>query len=651
MIDTAAAALRRALAEGRARAAQRRERHYRHPRLSRHGDVPEPVMAAAEALRAIGPACLLDLALATGSPLLRDVLAVRATRGAADWRMLRQALLDGSAARLPLRAPRLVELLRVARTHPDEGDEPTVLGAGAVHAHERWPRRELDSPARRTLIELLIEAGERERAARLLGPRIGRGAGARLVALDLDNPFTGAGGDPARWARGFASLFTTAGLEPVRVRDGVGHALDRVVCDAPAGALAGGPLVSVVMSVRDPGDELLTAVDSIVAQTYAHWQLLLIDDGSGSTADAVLAQAAQRDPRIRLIRHAESTGPYVRRNDALAQAEGEIVTFHDGDDWSHPRRLEHQLAPLLAADPPLATLCASLRVTDRLEAVHGRGRALRLTESSLMMRRGEAVERIGYFDAVRRAADSGYRLRLETQGAVQLVDPTAPLSLVRFRPSTLSGADLRDGYTHPSRVAYADAHAHWLAAEQRAGRAPRLESAPTERPFPAHPWIVRGENRTGPVSAVLVADGRASAAAVARYRLPIALDALRGAAAPVALHHAPEPQPGPATGPFITVVRAARAAGGLVDVVPGDVLETPVVVALSTAAALSLAGTIRTPGAELVLVVDPGDAQDALRAPAAEQQLRRAFPSGLPSVRRISPAALADALSAAARAR
>ena len=642
------ARIRLTYARTRGRGIARREARYLHEPLRPAACLGPALSEAAEALRATGPVSLLDLALATGSPLLRDVLALRATRGLADWPLLRRALLDGTAARLPLQAPRLVELLRAVRAHPaadaTAADELTAVARGAVLAHERWPWLELDSPARRTLVELLLEAGERERAARLLGPRIGRGAGARLVALDLDNPFTGPGGDAARWARGFAALFTAAGLEPVRVAEGDGHALDRVRCDAAAGSVTSGPLVSVVMSVRDPGPELLTAVDSIVAQTYSRWQLVLIDDGSGPTADAVLEQAARRDARIHFIRHTQSAGPYVRRNDALAAVEGEFVTFHDGDDWSHPRRLEWQLAPLLADDPPLATLCASLRVTDRLETVHGRGRGLRLTESSLMMRRVDAVERIGYFDAVRRAADSGYRLRLETQGAVRLVDPAVPLSLVRFRPSTLSGADLRDGYTHPARATYADAHAHWLASEQRAGRAPRLDRAPAERAFPAHPWIVRGEPRTTAVAAVLVADGRAAAPPAARYRLPLALEAALSAGPPVALCHAPEPQPGPATGAFSAAVRAARAGGALVDIVPGDTLAAPIVVALSTAAALSLSGTIDTPGAELLVVVDPTDPQDALRAPAAEQQLRRAFPSGLPEVRRISPAELAAAL-------
>jgi len=634
------------MASARARRAQRREARFEHPQLARSVDVPATALDAAEALWRVGPISLLDHALATASPVLRDVLALRATGGAADWGMLRSRLLDGTAERLAVRAPELVAVLRTARAHPADADDLRAVRLGAVLAHERWPVRELDSPARRSLVELLLDAGERTRAARLLGPRLGRGAGARLALLDIDNPFTGEGGRPERWAHGFAALFDARGFEPVRVTTGPAeHPFDRVSCDAPPGSAPAGPLVSVVLAVRDPGPELVTAVDSIVAQTYGHWQLMLIDDGSGPAADALLESTAARDPRIVLTRHDTSAGPFVRRNEALAEATGEIVTFHDGDDWSHPRRLEKQLAPLLGAAPPLATLCASLRVTDRLEAVHGRGRSLRITESSIMMRRAEAVRLIGFFDGVRRAADSGYRLRLETQGDVRVVEPSVPLSLVRYRASTLTGTDLRDGFTHPARVAYSDAHAHWLAGEHRAGRPPRLEHPQVQRAFPAHPYIVAGDSADLSAAALLVGDARASSQATARYRLNVAVEQAARPGAPVALLHAPEPKPGHATGPSSDAVRSTRAVGALIDAIPGDRVATPRVVVLSTAVALSLAAPLDTPGAELVLVVDPDDRLDTLCAAAAEQQLLRVFPSALPSVRRVSPGELAAELA------
>lgn len=589
----------------------------------------------------MGPVALLNHALSSGSPLLRDALVMRATNGAFYWRTLRSALLDDDAPNPAVRGPELVSALRAVRTHPDDDDDLRAVHRGAVLACRRWPVLEVDGPARRMLVELLLEAGERDRASRLLGPRSGRGPGARLVALDLDNPFVGSTRRADRWARSFAALFTAHGLEPVSI-DAVhddappSHPFDRLRCAAPPAVGITGPLVTVILAVRDPGPEFVTAVDSIIAQTYSNWELVVIDDGSGASGDSVLDGIVERDERIRLVRHAISAGPYVRRNEALSTVAGAYVTFHDGDDWAHPRRLERQLLPLLAPDPPIATVCASLRVTDRLEAVHGRGRSLRITESSIMVHRASTTHLIGFFDSVRRGADSGYRLRLATQGVVQLVDPEVPLSLVRYRPMTLSGTDLRDGWTHPARVAYADAHEHWLALELDEGRTPTIAFPAEHRAFPAHPYIVAGGRVDTAVDIVMVGDARASARTGMHERLHSVIESLEARQGVVAMIHAAEPGTGSDARRFSRVVREARACGLLIDTVAGDRVLTPVVVALSTVAALTLGTQVETPDAELLLVVDSTDPLDMLRGPAAERAMTQTFSGAQPTVRRVS---------------
>lgn len=609
--------------------------------------VPAALIDAANSMRATGPLALVDHALASGSPLLRDVLILRATRGAADWAALRALLLDGRADRIAVLAPTLVSALRVVRAHAVDDDDVCAVHLGAVLAYHRWPVLEFDSPARRTLIELLLDAGERRRASKLLGLRLGRGAGARLVALDLVNPFTGAGGDAQQWARRLAALHTGHGLEPVWIAPIVGDnerlapvaVFDRLRCDASPGAP--GPLVSVVLAVRDPGPELVTAVESIIAQTHTNWELIIIDDGSGPAADAALHEVVGRDNRIRLIRHEHSAGPYRRRNEGMCEARGDVITFHDADDWSHPRRLERQLAPLLAARPPLATVCSSLRVTDRLEAVHGRGRALRVTESSIMFGRERAIRLVGFFDAVRRAADSGYRLRLQSQGEVRVVDPDVPLSLVRYRPTTLSGTDLRDGWTHPARVAYADAHAHWLGREVEHERAPFIGFRTEHRPFVAPRYIVKGLPAEHVIDLLIVADARAHAAEPVRRRLEGLLAVAAAREMTVALLHAAEPALGHATGAFSRPVRDSRESGTLVDVVPGDRVEARRVIVLSTAVALSLGSPYAVVASECLLVVDLADRDDAMRVDAAEAAVRLALVTDAAPVVRISPDELA----------
>lgn len=111
-------------------------------------------------------------------------------------------------------------------------------------------------------------------------------------------------------------------------------------------------LVSVIMPVLDAAAFLGEAIDSVLAQTYDLWELLLVDDGSGDGSLAIAASYAARDERIRLLRHPDASRPHgasASRNLALAQAKGELVAFLDGDDVWLPDNLASQTAALCAA--------------------------------------------------------------------------------------------------------------------------------------------------------------------------------------------------------------------------------------------------------------------------------------------------------------
>src|SRR4029078_8523964 len=106
-----------------------------------------------------------------------------------------------------------------------------------------------------------------------------------------------------------------------------------------------------------------TTVRSLVAQTWTNHEILLVDDGSPVEFDPILRAATGLDPRVRLIRMVTNGGTYLARNAGLDAASGDFVTFQDSDDWSHPLRLELQIATLLADEPIFSTTSVGMRVT------------------------------------------------------------------------------------------------------------------------------------------------------------------------------------------------------------------------------------------------------------------------------------------------
>lgn len=104
------------------------------------------------------------------------------------------------------------------------------------------------------------------------------------------------------------------------------------------------PFITVAMPVYNAGPHLRDAVLSIILQTYTHWQLFIIDDGS--TDNALDSIRDIRDDRIRVLRDGDNKGLAARLNQAIDLAEGEYFARMDQDDISYPTRFERQVAAL-----------------------------------------------------------------------------------------------------------------------------------------------------------------------------------------------------------------------------------------------------------------------------------------------------------------
>lgn len=108
------------------------------------------------------------------------------------------------------------------------------------------------------------------------------------------------------------------------------------------------PLVTVAMPVYNAGKHLRLAVLSIVKQTFANWEFLIVDDGS--TDNALQDIADIDDSRIRVFRDGVNKGLAVRLNECIDLARGQYFARMDQDDVSYPERFAYQVKALQDED-------------------------------------------------------------------------------------------------------------------------------------------------------------------------------------------------------------------------------------------------------------------------------------------------------------
>jgi len=190
-------------------------------------------------------------------------------------------------------------------------------------------------------------------------------------------------------------------------------------------SLSAEPLVSVIIPTYKRAQLLRRSVLSVLAQTYRHFELLVIDDCSPDETPEVMR--AFTDPRVRYIRLEQNQRAARARNIGIEAARGELIAFHDDDDVWLIQKLERQVAALRDAPADVGlNIAAYLRYfDDHVEYVGGQARfegmdfrkgplsgfALIATPGWLVRR--ECLQKAGGFDAGLRSWDDwelGYRL-------------------------------------------------------------------------------------------------------------------------------------------------------------------------------------------------------------------------------------------------
>ena len=206
--------------------------------------------------------------------------------------------------------------------------------------------------------------------------------------------------------------------------------------------------MSVVVPTYNRERTLPRALDSVLAQTYADFEVLVVDDGSTDQTAALAAEYEARDERVRYLRQSQNAGVSAARNRGLREARGEFVAFLDSDDEWRPEKLDRQIRRFRELPARVGLLYSGVEDvgpgghrTVRVPAHRGDLHRTLLERnvihglSGVVLRRA-AVEHAGLFDeGIPAIEDYEYWLRVTDRFEADFV----PAPLVRYHDADDSG--------------------------------------------------------------------------------------------------------------------------------------------------------------------------------------------------------------------
>ena len=124
------------------------------------------------------------------------------------------------------------------------------------------------------------------------------------------------------------------------------------------------PLVSILMPAYNAEKYVEEAIDSIIAQTYKSWELLVCDDASSDNTFRIIEHYPQKDHRIKLFKNERNLKELNTRNILLQHAKGGLITFQDADDHSHSHRIKRMVSEF-DKNPKLGLLSTQVAYIDK----------------------------------------------------------------------------------------------------------------------------------------------------------------------------------------------------------------------------------------------------------------------------------------------
>ena len=118
------------------------------------------------------------------------------------------------------------------------------------------------------------------------------------------------------------------------------------------------PFISVIIPAYKAASYIEETVRSVLNQTYTHFELIIVDDGSPDDQDQIIEQLCKEDSRIRYIKQ-KNGGVSSARNHGFQLSSGKYIAFLDADDVWLPKKLEYQMAVFKVASPQVGFVHSS----------------------------------------------------------------------------------------------------------------------------------------------------------------------------------------------------------------------------------------------------------------------------------------------------
>lgn len=204
-------------------------------------------------------------------------------------------------------------------------------------------------------------------------------------------------------------------------------------------------LVSIIVPSYNCAGYIGSTIESIQAQSYRNWELLITDDCSIDGSVDVINRYANDDQRIKLYRLKENSGAGIARNHSIEKAKGRYIAFCDSDDLWMPDKLERQIK--LLSDRGESVCYSSYMTCDELGRVNGIVVAYRRISYHEILRDDSIgfltcvydAQKLGkvHMPTLRKRQDWGLKIKLlqKSRYAIGIIEP---LAIYRLRENSLS---------------------------------------------------------------------------------------------------------------------------------------------------------------------------------------------------------------------